>query len=227
MLDGWERPPRRRGVTAPTPGAASRTPTSSWRSRTRSGAAVCRYRCSRTAQRVPAGRHRHALRHVGRRARLLPAIGESGRPAGAAHRRLRRPGAGRASDAVCTALQLTNFWQDLAIDWRRGRLYVPAEIWQPARCARGRPRRRGGSRPSGAPALATVAARTRALFTPGRRVCDGVDGRLRFELRATWLGGMRILDRLERPRIRRLHAPAVARRARTPPAIAWRVADVA
>ena len=32
-----------------------------------------------------------------------------------------------ASDAVCTALQLTNFWQDLAIDWRRGRLYVPAE----------------------------------------------------------------------------------------------------
>ena len=30
-----------------------------------------------------------------------------------------------ASDALCTALQLTNFWQDLAIDWRRGRLYVP------------------------------------------------------------------------------------------------------
>jgi phytoene synthase len=33
-----------------------------------------------------------------------------------------------ASDAVCTALQLTNFWQDLAIDWSRGRLYVPEEI---------------------------------------------------------------------------------------------------
>ena len=32
-----------------------------------------------------------------------------------------------ASDCVCTALQLTNFWQDLAIDWRRGRLYVPAD----------------------------------------------------------------------------------------------------
>ena len=36
----------------------------------------------------------------------------------------------RASDAVCTALQLTNFWQDLAIDWARGRLYVPEEIWR-------------------------------------------------------------------------------------------------
>src|SRR5207249_5680439 len=32
------------------------------------------------------------------------------------------------SDAVCTALQLTNFWQDLAIDWRKGRLYVPREL---------------------------------------------------------------------------------------------------
>jgi phytoene/squalene synthetase len=35
-----------------------------------------------------------------------------------------------ASDAVCTALQLTNFWQDLAIDWSRGRLYVPEEMWR-------------------------------------------------------------------------------------------------
>ncbi len=33
----------------------------------------------------------------------------------------------RRADAICTALQLTNFWQDLAVDWRRGRLYVPAE----------------------------------------------------------------------------------------------------
>ena len=35
-----------------------------------------------------------------------------------------------ASDAVCTALQLTNFWQDFAVDWSRGRLYVPEEIWR-------------------------------------------------------------------------------------------------
>ena len=33
----------------------------------------------------------------------------------------------RSSDALCTALQLTNFWQDLGRDWRIGRLYVPAE----------------------------------------------------------------------------------------------------
>jgi hydroxysqualene synthase len=36
------------------------------------------------------------------------------------------------------------------------------------------------------------------LFNTGRSVCDGVNGRLRYELRATWLGGTRILSRLER-----------------------------
>src|SRR5205814_6784633 len=33
-----------------------------------------------------------------------------------------------SSDALCTALQLTNFWQDFGRDWRAGRLYVPREI---------------------------------------------------------------------------------------------------
>jgi hypothetical protein len=33
-------------------------------------------------------------------------------------------------------------------------------------------------------------------FQQGRGVCDGVNGRLRFELRATWIGGRRILERV-------------------------------
>ena len=62
-------------------------------------------------------------------ARLLPPIGQPGRAAGArALPACAEPAAERASDAVCTALQLTNFWQDLAIDWSRGRLYVPADV---------------------------------------------------------------------------------------------------
>ncbi len=102
----------------------------------------------------------------------------------------------RASDAVCTALQLTNFWQDLAIDWPRGRLYVPEETWRaagadPAALAR------GTLTPEWAAAMRACGARTRQLFAAGRPVCDGVGGRLRYELRATWLGGSRILDRLE------------------------------
>ena len=43
-----------------------------------------------------------------------------------------------------------------------------------------------------------VSARTRLSFEAGREVCDGVRGRLRHELRVTWLGGTRILDRLDR-----------------------------
>jgi phytoene/squalene synthetase len=34
------------------------------------------------------------------------------------------------SDAVCTALQLANFWQDLEIDWRKGRVYLPLSVVQ-------------------------------------------------------------------------------------------------
>jgi len=103
----------------------------------------------------------------------------------------------RASDAFCTALQLTNFWQDLGIDWARGRLYVPGEVW-----------RRHGADPASldgrrvttewAAALRECADRTRGLYAEGRPVCDMVSGRLAYELRATWLGGARILDRLER-----------------------------
>ena len=116
----------------------------------------------------------HALRHLGRGARLLPPIGQSRRAARAA---ARRPSIGdeadRWSDAVCTALQLTNFWQDLAIDWERGRLYVPREVWaaagaDPADLDRRVMSRRHGSRPS-----ATRRPSTRAtLFDEGRPVCD-------------------------------------------------------
>jgi squalene synthase HpnC len=102
----------------------------------------------------------------------------------------------RSSDALCTALQLTNFWQDLGIDWRRGRLYVPAEEWQHAGASE-EDLDRGVITPAWRTALAEAAAVTRRLFAEGRPVCDGVRGRLRYELRATWLGATRILDRLE------------------------------
>ena len=103
----------------------------------------------------------------------------------------------RASDALCTALQLTNFWQDDERDWQKGRLYVPREVSDRF----GALERDLDARiltPAWRNVLSDVAARTRALFDEGRAVCDGVEGRLRYELRFTWLGGRRILDRLER-----------------------------
>lgn len=101
------------------------------------------------------------------------------------------------SDHVCTALQLTNFWQDLAIDLERGRLYVPMEVVRAAGASLEDLRARRWT-PEWRSAMALVAARTRDHFERGRPVVDAVGGRLRWELRATWLGGMRILRRLER-----------------------------
>ena len=54
-------------------------------------------------------------------------------------------------------------------------------------------------------ALAAASVRTRTLFESGRPLCDAVRGRLRYELRATWLGGVRILERLEEERFDVIH----------------------
>jgi len=110
------------------------------------------------------------------------------------------------SDNVCTALQLTNFWQDLLVDWKRGRLYVPAED-RDRFGARDDDLDAGRITPEWQAALTEVASRTRSLFVAGRPVCDGVRGRLRWELRLTWLGGMRILDKVEAARF--AHRPAL------------------
>jgi phytoene synthase len=100
------------------------------------------------------------------------------------------------SDAVCTALQLTNFWQDLEIDMRSGRLYVPLALVRAAGADERDLARRLLTRQWEA-ALRSAAKETRTLFVAGRPIADAVRGRLRWELRATWLGGVRILDRLE------------------------------
>jgi squalene synthase HpnC len=101
-----------------------------------------------------------------------------------------------ASDALCTALQLANFWQDLAIDWRRGRLYISEDVWEP-RGARQADLDAARITDAWRDALGEVTRRTRTFFQAGRHVCDAVHGRLRWELRTTWLGGCRILDKLE------------------------------
>ena len=101
------------------------------------------------------------------------------------------------SDAVCTALQLANFWQDLGRDWAIGRIYVPREE-RVAAGAREDDLAAGKMTPEWRRVMETMTDRTRALFAAGRGVCDGVSGRLKFELRLTWLGGSRILDKLER-----------------------------
>jgi squalene synthase HpnC len=106
------------------------------------------------------------------------------------------PGLPALADAVCTGLQLANHWQDAALDYARGRIYVPEHLM----------RRHGvgtwdfgtGRVSDGWRGLvAELIARTRALFERGKPLCDRVGRDLRFEMRVTWLAGMSILDRIE------------------------------
>jgi squalene synthase HpnC len=103
----------------------------------------------------------------------------------------------RSSDALCTALQLTNFWQDFGHDWMIGRLYVPRDVTASCR-AREMDLNGFFLNEAWVAAMQQCVDETRALFTAGRAVCDGVAGRLRYELRATWIGGTRILEQVER-----------------------------
>jgi squalene synthase HpnC len=105
----------------------------------------------------------------------------------------------RSSDALCTALQLTNFWQDFGRDWRAGRLYVPLDVQ--AACGAHEDELNAPALSEGwTRAISECVRVTRAKFEAGRAVCDRVSGRLRYELRCTWLGGRRILERTERAR---------------------------
>ena|SRR6516162_233099 len=100
------------------------------------------------------------------------------------------------SDDICSALQLTNFWQDVAVDLAHDRVYLPLEdlarfeySLDDLRAARvdGRWRQ----------LLALQVERTRELFARGRSLASKVTASLRLQLRITWLGGMRILDKIE------------------------------
>jgi phytoene synthase len=128
------------------------------------------------------------------------------------------------SDALCTALQLTNFWQDFGVDWRRGRLYLPLDDCARAGADLG-DLAAGRWTAAWRHALTDAVGRTRDLFGRGRLVCDAVGGRLRWELRVTWLGGSRVLEQVEaspdvlnnRPRLTLRDLPGVIGGA-----VAWR-----
>jgi len=101
------------------------------------------------------------------------------------------------SDFVCTALQLTNFWQDVAVDYQKDRIYLPLDDMarfgyteQDLKDHRHNEAFRNLMRHE--------VARTRELFERGRFVCDRVGRDLRFELHLVWNGGMAALNRIEK-----------------------------
>jgi squalene synthase HpnC len=101
-----------------------------------------------------------------------------------------------ASDAVCSALQQINFWQDVDVDWRKARIYVPQEdlarfgVAEEAIAAQ-----RVDDRWRGL--MAFECARSRELLMRGMPLAKALPGRLGMEIRATIAGGSRILDKID------------------------------
>lgn len=101
------------------------------------------------------------------------------------------------SDAICTGLQLANFWQDVSIDLDKGRCYIPAEdIGRFGVIERDLRERR--SSPAFAELMRFQVERTRGLFRRGAGLPAAVEGRLGFELKLVLQGGLRILERIEK-----------------------------
>jgi squalene synthase HpnC len=101
------------------------------------------------------------------------------------------------SDAICTALQLANHWQDAALDYaEKDRIYVPEELMRRHGVSTWDLDRRQVS-DGWRGLMGELVARTRELFARGKPLCDRVSSSLRFEMRLTWLGGSSILDRIE------------------------------
>ena len=103
----------------------------------------------------------------------------------------------RASDAICTALQLTNFWQDLSIDIKKGRIYIPHEDLEAFDCPE---EDILGQRVSANFRLlmAHEVNRTAALFEEGKTLLTSVGRDLQLQLSLTWLGGMKLLKKIQR-----------------------------
>ncbi len=102
----------------------------------------------------------------------------------------------RDSDAICSALQLINFWQDVAIDWDKARIYLPLEDLQ----------RFGVSQAQLASGTVDHAwrrlmqfevQRARSMMTGAQALALRLPGRIGWELRLVVQGGLRILELLE------------------------------
>ncbi|HYL67994.1 MAG TPA: squalene synthase HpnC [Candidatus Limnocylindria bacterium] len=117
----------------------------------------------------------------------------------------------KLSDYTCTALQLANFWQDVARDLGKGRIYVPLD----ALAAHGLSasdivERRFDARYVGL--MKDLIARTRALFAAGMPLARHVDGALRVDIEMFSRGGLAILDAIESSGYNTLeHRPALTK----------------
>ncbi|MDR0716515.1 MAG: squalene synthase HpnC [Azoarcus sp.] len=125
------------------------------------------------------------------------------------------------SDCICTGLQLTNFWQDIARDQEKGRIYLPQQDL--ARFGVSEEDIAASRCDERWQALLTFEiARARTNLHAGAPLARKLPGRIGWELRLIVAGGLRILERIEaagfdvfaqRPRLGAFDKLAIAWRA--------------
>ena len=101
------------------------------------------------------------------------------------------------SDSICTALQLTNFWQDVSIDYAKGRIYLPQDEMRQFGVAEAHiaEQRCDAAWQS---LMKFQIERARSMLLEGQPLGRELPGRVGLEIRATLQGGLRILEKIER-----------------------------
>ncbi len=131
----------------------------------------------------------HLFERTGGQPRFAPQAGGGGAHAD-------RDRAGRCSDAICSALQFVNFWQDVEVDWKKGRVYIPQEDL--ARFAVREDDIAGRNADERwAHLMAFECDRARRMLVSGAPLGRALPGRVGLEIRATIEGGIAILDRID------------------------------
>ena len=100
------------------------------------------------------------------------------------------------SDSICTGLQLANHWQDVDVDMKKDRIYLPQDDMKSFGVTED-DLRAAQCTPAFQKLLMHEVGRARRLFDLGKPLPGRVQGRLRLELRLTWSGGVTILDKIE------------------------------
>lgn len=101
------------------------------------------------------------------------------------------------SDSICTALQLTNFWQDVSVDLQKDRIYLPLEeLEEFGYSERDLLNQKVNDRFCNL--MAFQVRRTAELFMEGKPLLAMVGKDLSMELKFTWNGGMKILQKIRK-----------------------------
>jgi phytoene synthase len=101
------------------------------------------------------------------------------------------------SDAICSSLQLINFWQDVEIDWRKNRIYLPQDEMQRYGVTE-RQIASGEATGQWKALMRFQVERARTMMNAGAPLGSALPGRIGLEIRAIVQGGLRILEKIDK-----------------------------